>query len=283
MEDPLFPLGYKNYAPVAVDSGNVAKTYGITREMQDELSLASHQKYKTAYENGFYKETMFPITLELKKGKKTETVELNIDEQFRPTITMEALQKLKTIFGNDSITAGNSPGLNDGAAAQIITKKSTAEELGLQPLYSILDMVSIAAAPSLLPVAPALAIKKALHESGLTLDDIDVIEINEAFAAVPLVSLRLLSCSAFVNDDYQHAASIIDHYPVDTFDEAVFHKLIGKLNVNGGAVAIGHANTASGARIMMNAGSELRRRGGGLAVCAICGGLTQGDACILRV
>ena len=282
LEDPLFPLGYKDYAPVAVDSGNVASVYGITREMQDELSLASHQKYGKAYQSGFYKEMMMPLTAEITSGKKKETVELVIDEQYRANITMENLQKLKTIFGNPSITAGNSPGLNDGAAAQVVMKKSKAEELGITPLYSILDMVSIAASPSLLPVAPALAIKKALQETGLTLEDIDLIEINEAFAAVPLVSLKLLSCKAFIEDDYAHAASVIKNYPVDTFDEQLFHCLLSKLNVNGGAVAIGHANTASGARIMMNAGYELRRRGGGIGVCAICGGLTQGDACIIR-
>lgn len=283
LEDPLFPLGYKDYAPVAVDSGNVAEVYGITREMQDELSLASHKKYEEAYNKGFYKEMMFPVEAELGSGKKKEIKTLEIDEQYRPGITIENLQKLKTIFGNPSITAGNSPGLNDGACAQILMKKSKAEELGITPLYSILDLVSIAAAPNLLPVAPALAIKKALQETGLTLADLDLIEINEAFAAVPLVSLKLLSCKAFIEDDYDHAASIIANYPTDTFDEQLFKSLVSKLNVNGGAVAIGHANTASGARIMMNAGYELKRRGGGIAVCAICGGLTQGDACIIKV
>lgn len=283
LEDPLFPLGYKDYAPVAVDSGNVAEVYGISREQQDALSLASHKKYEAAYQNGFYKEMMLPMELELGSGKKKTTVKIEIDEQYRPGITIENLQKLKTIFGNPSITAGNSPGLNDGAAAQVIMKKSKADELGITPLYSILDMVSIAASPSLLPVAPALAIKKALKETGLTLADLDVIEINEAFAAVPLVSLKLLSCKAFMEDDYDHAASIIANYPTDTFDEELFNSLIARLNLNGGAVAIGHANTASGARIMMNAGYELKRRGGGIAVCAICGGLTQGDACIIKV
>lgn len=283
LEDPLFPLGYKDYAPVAVDSGNVADVYAITREMQDELSFESHKKYGKAYEDGFYKEMMAPLEVELVNGKKRENVEVVIDEQYRPSITMENLKKLKTIFGNPSITAGNSPGLNDGAAAQIVMKKSKAEELGIEPLYSIVDMVSIAASPSLLPVAPALAIKKALQEAELTLEDVDVIEINEAFAAVPLVSLKLLSCKAFMEDDYAHAVANIANYPVDTFDEQLFQSLLFKLNVNGGAVAIGHANTASGARIMMNAGYELRRRGGGIGVCAICGGLTQGDACIIKV
>lgn len=283
LEDPLFPLGYKDYAPVAVDSGNVAFTYGVSREEQDQLALASHWKYAKAFKDGFYKDWTLPVDLEVKAGKKTETIHLEQDEQFREHIVMNDLTKLKTIFGNPSITAGNSPGLNDGAAAQIIMKKSKAVELGLPVLYSITEMVSIAAAPSLLPVAPALAIKKALTEAGLTLDDIDVLEINEAFAAVPLVSCKLLACTDFMADDYDHAVQNIAGYPMDSFDLKTYTTLLGKLNVNGGAVAIGHANTASGARIMMNAGMELRRRGGGIGVCAICGGLTQGDACIIRV
>lgn len=283
LEDPLFPLGYKDYAPVAVDSGNVAETYGVTRQQQDELSLASHRNYGKSYASGFYKDLMVPMDIEVKKGKKVETIHLDIDEQYRPAITMEDLTKLKTIFDNPTITAGNAPGLNDGAAAQILMKESKAKELGLKPLYEIVDMVSICAAPSLLPVAPALAIKKALNEADLKISDIDILEINEAFAAVPLVSCKLLACSAFMEDDYAHAVATIDNYPLDTFDENIYNSLLSKLNVNGGAIAIGHANTASGARIMANAGAELQRRGGGIAVCAICGGLTQGDACILRV
>lgn len=283
LEDPLFPLGYKDYAPVAVDSGNVAEVYRVTREEQDNLALASHRNYGKAYENGFYGSVMFPMDIPVKKGKKTEHLVLELDEQYRPDISMESLEKLPTIFGNPTITAGNAPGLNDGAAAQVLMKRSKAEELGIQPLYTLVDICSIGAAPELLPVAPALAIKKLLNEQGLSLEQIDLIEINEAFAAVPLVSCKLLSCKAFMEDDYAHAVANIANYPLDTFDPGVYQALLGKLNVNGGAIAIGHANTASGARIMMNAGMELRRRGGGIAVCAICGGLTQGDGCIIRV
>lgn len=283
LEDPLFPLGYKDYAPVAVDSGRVAETYGVTRKMQDQLAFLSHKNYQRAYEEGFYQGMMVPMEIKIKNGRKEENVNLNIDEQFRPNITLESLGKLKTIFGNPSITAGNSPGLNDGAAVQIITQKENAQKMGIEPLYTISDMVSIATEPSLLPVAPALAIKKIMDETGINIEQFDVIEINEAFAAVPLVSLKLLSCKAFLSDSYEHAASRIEQYPMDTFDEKLFQNLLSKLNVNGGAVAIGHANTASGARIMMNAGMELKRRGGGLGVCAICGGLTQGDACVIKV
>jgi acetyl-CoA C-acetyltransferase len=193
------------------------------------------------------------------------------------------LTKLKTIFGNPTITAGNAPGLNDGAAAQVLMKKSAAESLGITPLYTLLDMCSIAAAPELLPVAPALAIKKCLSELDMSLEEVDILEINEAFAAVPLVSCKLLACSDFMKDDYEHAVANIAKYPLDSFNQATYDRLLKNLNVNGGAVAVGHVNCASGARIMMNAGLELRRRGGGIAVCAICGGLTQGDACVLHV
>lgn len=283
LEDPLFPLEYKDYTPVAYDSGITAEHYGITRRQMDELALRSHKNYGRAFTEGFYDNVMDPVNVEIKKGRKTESFIVDIDEQYRPTMDMPGLEKLSPIYGSPNITAGNAPGLNDGAAAQIIMKKSTADELGLKPLYTVVDMVSIAAAHELLPVAPALAIKKIMVETGVTLDEIDVIEINEAFAAVPLVSLKLLACKAFVEDSYENCVANIADYPTDTFDGAVFDSLLGKLNPNGGAIAVGHANTASGARIMMNAGMELVRRGGGLAVCAICGGLTQGDGCLIRV
>ncbi len=283
LEDPLFPLEYKEYTPVAYDSGVTAVHYGITREMQDQLSMESHQKYTRAYEAGFYNDVMDPVELEIKKGRKVETVRVEKDEQHRPSISMADLAKLQPIYGSPTITAGNAPGLNDGSAAQIITTRENAEALGLTPLYTIVDMVSVAAAHELLPVAPALAIKKILVETGVKLEDVDVIEINEAFAAVPLVSLKLLACRAFLEDSYENCVKNIADYPTDTFDPAAFEVLLSKLNVNGGAIAIGHANTASGARIMMNAGMELKRRGGGLALCAICGGLTQGDGCLIRV
>ncbi len=283
LEDPLFPLGYKDYAPVAVDSGNVAALYKVSREEQDELAYNSHRKYGIAHSSGFHRTEMMPLDITVKKGKSIETACLDIDEQYRPKVTFEDLKKLKTIFGNPTVTAGNSPGLNDGAAAQVLMSKSTANQLGLKPLYTIVGMCSIGANANLLPVAPALAIKKCLNKLNMTIDDIDILEINEAFACVPLVSCKLLSCKNFMEEDYKETLKKIDNYPIDDFNEARYKQLIEKLNVNGGAVAVGHANTASGARIMMTAAAELRRRGGGIAVCAICGGLTQGDACIIRV
>jgi acetyl-CoA C-acetyltransferase len=283
LEDPLFPLGYKDFAPVAVDSGKVAVKYDVSREEQDEFAYHSHQKYGKAHSNGFYKMEMAPLDITVKKGKGTDTIWLDIDEQYRSQISLADLSKLKTIFDNPTVTAGNAPGLNDGAAAQILMRKRTADKLGLKPLYTIVGMCSIAANADLLPVAPALAIKKCLNKFNISIDEIDVLEINEAFACVPLVSCKLLSCETFLDEDYQAAVSKIDNYPLDSFSKARYKHLVEKLNVNGGAIAVGHANTASGARIMMTAAEELRRRGGGVAACAICGGLTQGDACIIRV
>lgn len=283
LEDPLFPLGYKDFAPVAVDSGNVAVKYNVSRAEQDEFAYNSHQKYGRSYASGFFQTEMVPMNITVKKGKTVDSVRLDIDEQYRPNVKLADLEKLPTIFGNPTITAGNAPGLNDGAAAQIVMDRRTADRLGLEPLYTIVGMCSIAASPHLLPVAPALAIKKCLNELDVSIDEIDILEINEAFACVPLVSSKLLSCTDFLEEDYKETLNKIDDYPLHTFSESRYKQLIGRLNVNGGAIAIGHANTASGARIMMTAAAELRRRGGGMAACAICGGLTQGDACIIRV
>ena len=223
------------------------------------------------------------LDIPVRKGKKIDITKLDIDEQYRPNVTLADLAKLETIFGNPTVTAGNAPGLNDGSAAQILMRNSMAKKLGLKPLYTIVGMCSIAANADLLPVAPALAIKKCLKKLDISIDEIDIVEINEAFACVPLVSCKLLSCENFIEEEYTKTLCKIGNYPLDGFKEPKYKQLIERLNVNGGAIAVGHANTASGARIMMTAAEELRRRGGGLAACAICGGLTQGDACIIRV
>jgi acetyl-CoA C-acetyltransferase len=258
MEDPLFALGYKDFHPVSVDTDNVATEYGISREDQDEWAFRSHQRYGQALAAGRFKEEMMTLEIPRKKG---EPFTLDIDEQYRPDTTMERLAKLPGIYGCKGITAGNAPGLNDGATAILFMTKSKANELGLQPLAEIVAMTSIAIKADRMPEGPAYAALKALQSADLTIDKIDIIEINEAFAAVPLVSTLLLS-----GKDRSTAKGI--HH---------------KTNINGSAIAIGHPNTASGARIMMNLMYELRRRGGGYALGAICGGLAQADACILKV
>ena len=258
LEDPIFPLGYKDYAPVAVDSGEVAVEYGVSREEQDEWAVNSHRKYGEAYAAGKFRDEMLPFELKQKDGSiKT----LEVDEQYRANVKYEDIAKLPTIFGSKTCTAGNAPGMNDGACAIIVTTRDKAEELGVKPLGVILGMVTTATEPRLLPVAPALAIRKILSKLNMNIDDMDAIEINEAFACVPLVSAKILSNS----------------------DSQKYEAIKKKMNVNGGAIAIGHPNTCSGARLIATLLYELRRRGGGIGVAAICGGLTQGDAAVIKV
>jgi acetyl-CoA C-acetyltransferase len=258
LEDPLFALGYKDFDPVSVTTDKVAIEYGVSRKEQDEWALRSHQRYGEAWKFGKFEDEMMP--LEVPQPKKDPIV-LKIDEQYRPDISMDSLARLPGIYGCEGVTAGNAPGLNDGATAILFMTRKKAESLGLEPLAEIVSMASIARPADRMAEAPAFAAAKALAMAGMTLDDIDVLEINEAFAAVPLVS----------------TLKMVD------LDKEKVKKLREKTNINGSAIAIGHPNTASGARILMNLVYELRRRGGGYAMGAICGGLAQADACILKV
>lgn len=257
MEDPLYQLGYKDYNPVSVDTDNVASEYGITRLEQDEWALRSHKNYGKAWKEGKFQDEIIPLNIQ-QKGK--EPFVLNIDEQYREDTTLEKLASLKPIYGCKSITAGNAPGLNDGATAILIMKRSKAESLRLEPIATIVAMTSIAIKPNRMPEGPAVAIERVLGLANLKLDQIDVIEINEAFAAVPLVSIEMLSRR----------------------DKGLSNAIKERTNINGSAIAIGHPNTASGARIIMNLAYELKRRKGGYALGAICGGLAQADACIIK-
>ncbi len=258
MEDPLLGLGYKDYNPVSVDTDNVAVEYGISRTEQDEWAVRSHQNYGKAWKEGKFKDEMIRLDIP-QKGK--DPFMLDIDEQYRADTTLEKLSKLKPIYGCKAVTAGNAPGLNDGATAVLVMTRKKAEALNLRPIGTVVAMTSIAIDPNRMPEAPGIAMKKVLSMAGLSLDRIDVIEINEAFAAVPLVSIEVL-CDR---------------------DKSAAKEIQKKTNVNGSAIAIGHPNTSSGARIMMTLAYELRRRGGGYAMGAICGGLAQADACIIKV
>ena len=257
MEDPLFELGYKDYNPVSVDTDNVAAEYGISRIEQDEWALRSHQNYGKAWKEGKFKDEIIPLEIP-QKGR--EPFILNIDEQYREDTTLEKLSKLKPIYGCKAVTAGNAPGLNDGATAILLMTREKAEELHLEPIGTIVAMTSIAIHPNRMPEGPGVAIQKVLDLAKIKLGQIDLIEINEAFAAVPLVSIE-----------------VICHR-----DKALAKAVQKKTNINGSAIAIGHPNTSSGARIMMTLAYELKRRGGGYAIGAICGGLAQADACIIK-
>jgi acetyl-CoA C-acetyltransferase len=258
MEDPCFMLRYRDFTPVSVDADNVAYECGITREEMDEWALRSHYNYGKAWKAGKFKDEMISVEIPQPKG---EPINLNIDEQYRANASMEKLSKLKPMFGTKAITPGNAPGLNDGATAIVMMTRKKANELGVEVLGTISTMVSIALKPDRMAEAPAVAIKKLLNTVSLSLEDIHVMEINEAFAAVPLVSIEMLS-----NGDKTKAKEIKQ-----------------KTNINGSAIATGHPNTATGARIMMNLLYELRRRGGGYAIGALCGGLAQADACLIKV
>ncbi len=258
MEDPLVALGYKDFNPVSVDSDNVAYEYKIDRQEQDEWAFRSHQNYGNAWNAGKFKDEIMSLEIPQRKG---EPVVLNIDEQYRADTTLERLASLKAIYETRAITAGNAPGLNDGATALLVMTRKKAEELGLEVLATVIASVSVAINASRMPEGPGYAMKKILKKADMTLDDMAVMEINEAFACVPLVSMKL----------------VVDK------DDAKYRELQKKMNINGSAIAIGHPNTASGARLIMNLMYELRRRGGGYAMGAICGGLAQANACIIKV
>jgi acetyl-CoA C-acetyltransferase len=262
LEDVLFELGYsrKGFAPVATDSGEVAVEYGVTRQMQDEWAFRSHQRWFKAFDEGKYQvgEELMAIEVPQRKGPP---LVMDRDEQPRRDSTLEKLATLKPVYGSPTVTAGNAPGMNSGASAIMIMTRETAENRGLTPLATVEAVQPAAGSPKYMACVPAIAIQKLLARTGRTIDEMDRIEINEAFAAVTLVSLKILA----------------DH------DQAKWKALQKKTNVNGGAVAIGHPVGASGARVTMALMYELRRRGGGRGVAAICGGLSQGEAIMLRV
>ena len=258
MEDPLLALGYKDFNPVAVDTDDVTAEYEIGRQEQDEWALRSHENYGNAWHAGKFRDEIMPLTI---PQKKAEPIILDIDEQYRPETTLEKLGRLKAIYGTRAITAGNAPGMNDGATAILLMRRQKAKELGLKCLATIISQVSIAIHPNRMPEGPGYAMQKVLQKADLNLDDMAIMEINEAFAAVPLVSTKLVAGD----------------------DSKTLKELRDKTNINGSAIAIGHPNTASGARIIMNLMYELRRRGGGYALGSICGGLAQADATIIKV
>lgn len=227
-----------------------AKKVGVTREEQDAWALRSHQKALAAQEAGYFKEEIVPVTISSKKA----TITVEQDEAIRPDTSLEKLAKLKPAYQDDgTITAGNAPGVNDGAAALVVSSEEKAKELGVKPIAQILGHAAIGLEAEDFPLTPAHAIEKLLDKQGLKVDQIDLFEINEAFAAVALANKKLLG-----------------------IDE-------NKLNVNGGAVALGHPIGASGARIVLTLIHELKRRGGGLGIAAICSGAAQGDALLVKV
>jgi acetyl-CoA C-acetyltransferase len=230
----------------------------VDREEQDQWALQSHQRYFSALASGKFAGEIQPVEI---SGAKGSSLTMDRDESPRADTTLEKLRSLPTVYGSKTVTAGNAPGLNDGASALVLMSRERQKELGLGPLAKILAYVNIAGDPLASPYLPALAIRKALEKIDRKLPDLKRIEINEAFAATALVSTKVLSSG----------------------NEALLERLRAITNVNGGAVAIGHPTGASGGRITMTLIHELRRAGGGLGAAAICGGYGQSDAVIVEV
>ncbi|MEV0969719.1 acetyl-CoA C-acetyltransferase [Microtetraspora glauca] len=226
--------------------------FGITREEQDEFSARSHQLAAQATKTGVFDDEIVPVTLPSRKG--SEPIVFSADEGIRGDTTAETLAGLRPAFVKDgTITAASASQISDGAVAVVVMSRAKAEELGLEWLAEIGAHGNVAGPDNSLQSQPANAIKHALGKQGLTPDDLDLLEINEAFAQVVLQSVKELGV------------------PLD------------KVNVNGGGIALGHPIGASGARIVLTLAHELRRRGGGVGAAGLCGGGGQGDALIIRV
>ncbi len=225
--------------------------YGVTREAQDAFSARSHQRAAAAIKEGRFADEITPVTIPQRKG---DPVLFDTDEGVRPDTTPEELAKLRAAFAaSGTITAGSASQISDGAAAVVVMSKAKAEQLGLEWLAEIGAHGVVAGPDASLHEQPSNAIKAALDKAKLSASDLDLVEINEAFAAVGLVSTEKLGISEDI------------------------------VNVNGGAIALGHPIGASGARLVVHLAYELRRRGGGLGAAALCGGGGQGDALLLRV
>jgi len=232
---------------------NVAKEFGVSREQADEFALASQQKYAKAEAEGFYKGEIHAVLLPAKKKDAPPTL-VDADEHPRRDSTLESLQKLKPLFEGGVVTAGNASGVNDGAAALVIASRKWGENKGKKPIARIVSAASAGVEPRIMGVGPAYAIPLALQRANLKLSDMDVIEINEAFASQVLGCLRLME--------------------VDFKDRRV--------NPNGGAIAIGHPLGASGARLALTVARELQQSGGRYAAVSLCIGVGQGLAVILE-
>lgn len=257
--DMLYNFGIPGFSVLAVDAGEVALEYDVSRQMQDEWSVRSQDLYGQALAKGHFDNEIFPV--EIPQGKKKPPILFDKDANPRPGTSAEKLGKLPTIYGSPTMTAGNSPGLGTGASGIMLATREKAEALGIEPLATLIDVVSIATKPREIAVAPAVAIQKALDKTGMALKDFSIIEINEAFAAMPLVATKILGDGDAVLTE--HLRSIT--------------------NVDGGAIAIGHPVGATGLRITMHAIEVLRRNGGGNGLVTICGGLAQGDCAVVKV
>ncbi|MDF3349998.1 3-oxoadipyl-CoA thiolase [Sulfitobacter sp. KE34] len=231
---------------------NVAADYDVSREDQDAFAARSQERYAAAAEKGIFAEEIAPVTIPQRKG---EDIVVDSDEHPRPGTTLEKLGKLRGINGADlTVTAGNASGVNDGAAAMLLASEAGVKDHGLAPIARVVAMSAAGVEPRVMGIGPIPAVRKVLDRAGLTIEQMDVIELNEAFASQGLATLRALG----VPDDAPH------------------------VNANGGAIAIGHPLGMSGARLVMTAALQLKRTGGKYALCTMCVGVGQGVALILE-
>jgi len=229
---------------------NVAEQHKISREDQDKFAFGSQQKAGVAIADGRFQDEIVPVTIPQRKG---EPIKVSQDEHPRPDTTLAALEKLKPAFrAGGSVTAGNSSGINDGAAALVLTSAAKASEMGLKPLARVVATAVAGVDPSVMGLGPIPATRKALARAGLTVADLDLVELNEAFAAQSLACIRELE-----------------------LDPA-------KVNVNGGAIALGHPLGCSGARLTVTLLHELQKRGGRYGLATMCIGVGQGIATIFE-
>ena len=235
---------------MSMTSDNLARKYGITREQQDEFALRSQQRAHAAQQSGRLAEEIVPVEIK----KRGETISIDVDDHLRPETTLEGLAKLPTAFGQESfVSAGNASGMVDGAAALVVAEAGWAREHGCQGLGRIISWATVGVEPSIMGIGPVPATQLALKRAGWQLDAVDVIEVNEAFAGQYLAVERELGLDR------------------------------DKVNVNGGAIALGHPLGATGTRITYSALRELRHRGGGKAVATACIGGGQGIAICIQV
>ena len=231
---------------------NVAREFGVARGDQDAFALRSQQRWARAYADGFFKDEIVPVTVH---GKKGDSRVVDTDEQPRADTSLDALARLKGVVAADgTVTAGNASSLNDGACALLLASGDAAARHGLTPRARVVGMATVGLAPRIMGFGPAPAVKKLLARTGLRLDQMDVIELNEAFAAQGLAVTRDLG----LPDDAEH------------------------VNPNGGAIALGHPLGASGARLVTTAVNQLHRIGGRYALCTMCIGVGQGIAIIVE-
>lgn len=231
---------------------NIASDLGISREDSDVFAAASQQKYEAARADGFFDDEIIPI--DVPQGRKKPPLTVDADEHPRPDTDTEALAKLRTLFPDGVVTAGNASGINDGAAALVVGSRAAGETAGVKPRLRIVAAAPAGVEPRVMGLGPVFAIRKALARAGLTLKDMDIIEINEAFAT------QVLGCLKMLEVDFKDS----------------------RVNPNGGAIAVGHPLGASGARIALTTMRQLERSGGRYAAISLCIGIGQGLAAIVE-